>query len=514
MLEGVEYNRIPGRLATGNRAFILKCAELYSNHYGIWGKKGVRPNKNIRLSAHKICEWLQSDDVTIYYAMRKEMLVGYAIAFSRNENNYGVVTWVTQLVVHKDYRHNGIAKNILFSIWGLSNHYAWGIVSANPYAVRALEKATRRRAKPVRIRRNWIKLRNIGRKNVPFITDDTIFQITDDTSIVNTEFYVDHGDTETMLQNVTQSDIPWSLGDIDDGWEWFAFTFRDQEQISLSNEEIENMVATSDSVVRQAYARMELEETKQKWMRHTSAEIDFIIEKTGLSSMDFVYDLGCGTGRHTVELAQRGINVIGIDYISKNVKEVKRKIDSKGLKNVSVFEADCRYYKNDMQASVVLCLYDVIGSFAVKSENYKIIEVAYQLLQTGGYAVFSVMNYESTLANASNTFTFEREADKLLNLSASNIMEETGNIFDPDFYMIDTETHLVYRKEQFIKGFELPVELIVRDRRFTMEEIITMCEEAGFFVAGAWYVNAADWKKSYNATDLHAKEILLVCQKK
>ena len=116
MLEGVEYNRIPGRLATGNRAFILKCAELYSNHYGIWGKKGVRPNKNIRLSAHKICEWLQSDDVTIYYAMRKEMLVGYAIAFSRNENNYGVVTWVTQLVVHKDYRHNGIAKNFVFHL--------------------------------------------------------------------------------------------------------------------------------------------------------------------------------------------------------------------------------------------------------------------------------------------------------------------------------------------------------------------------------------------------------------
>lgn len=36
---------------------------------------------------------------------------------------------------YKDYRQQGIAKNILFSIWGFSNHFAWGIVSANPYAI-------------------------------------------------------------------------------------------------------------------------------------------------------------------------------------------------------------------------------------------------------------------------------------------------------------------------------------------------------------------------------------------
>lgn len=273
------------------------------------------------------------------------------------------------------------------------------------------------------------------------------------------------------------------------------------------------LVATSDSVVRQAYTRMDLEETRQKWMKHTSAEVDFIIEKTDLLPTDFVYDLGCGTGRHSIELAQRGIEVIGIDYISKNVKEAKRKIELKGLENISVFEEDCRSYRNDKLASVVLCLYDVVGSFAVEDENYKIIETAYELLQTGGYAIFSVMNYESTLANAVNTFSFEKEADKLLNLPASNTMEETGNVFDPNYYMIDTETHLVYRKEQFTKGFELPVELIVRDRRFTMEEIVTMCKKAGFSVAWAQYANAADWGKKYKSTDLHAKEILLICQK-
>lgn len=513
MLLDIEYHCLPGVYAAVNQDLLSKCADLYSNHYGKWGEKGVRPNENIRLSEERISDWLESEDVSIYYATDQSELIGYAIALSRKENNYGTVTWVTQLVVHKDYRQNGIAKNILFSIWGFSNHFAWGIVSANPYAVRALEKATRRRAMPVRIKKNAVKLRNIGRKNVLFINDDTVFRITHDSSTVNTEFFVDHSDTEQMLRNVTNHDIPWCLGKIEDGWEWFAFTFRDQEQISLSNEEIENMIATSDSVVRQAYARMDLDETKQKWMRHTSAEIDYVIEKTGLCARDFVYDLGCGTGRHSIELSKRDIEVTGIDYITGNVKEANRVIQEKALEGIQIYEEDCRSYRSDKKAAVVLCLYDVVGSFAIDHENERIINTAYQLLAQNGFAVFTVMNYESTAANAVNTFTFDEEADRLLELPASNIMEESGNVFQSEYYMVDTKSHLVYRKEQFSKGFQLPVELIVRDRRFTMQEITAMCKKVGFTIVEEKYVNASDWRKEYTATDPRAKEILVICQK-
>jgi hypothetical protein len=29
-----------------------------------------------------------------------------------------------------------------------------------------------------------------------------------------------------MLKDVIKTDIPWTLGDIPEGWEWFAFTFK------------------------------------------------------------------------------------------------------------------------------------------------------------------------------------------------------------------------------------------------------------------------------------------------
>lgn len=513
MLENVEYNCLPGLFAAFNEKILNNCSVLYSNHYGKWGEKGVRPGKNIRLSTDKIREWLENENVNIYYATINDKIIGYAIAFSLDVNNYGIVTWVTQLVVHKEYRNHGIAKNILFSIWGFTNHYAWGIVSANPYAIRALEKATRRRATPIRIKKNSIKLRNIGQTNVPFMHEDTILNVSKDKSTINTEFFVDHGNTEKMLSSVTNDNLPWLLGMLEEGWEWFAFTFKDQEQIKLTTEEIENMVITSNSVVKTAYSRMKLDPKYHKWMSRTKEEVDYILNKTKSNAINLVYDLGCGTGRHSIELAQRGYKVVGIDYIPENIKTAAEKISKLNIENIDIIEDDCRYYKNNQKALLVLCLYDVIGSFANDSDNVKIIKTIYNLLQPNGIAIISVMNYELTLANAKYTFKFEENANKLLDLNATNIQEKSGDIFDPRFYMVDTSTHIVYRREQFSSGTKLPIELIVRDRRFTMCEIVELCESIGFTILEKKYTSAKDWSKSYDATNSSSKEILLTCQK-
>lgn len=513
MMDKIEYSSLPGRFVAANEELLSQYSELYSNHYGIWGDKGFRPQKQIRLSNNKLREWLENDSVMVYYATNNEELIGYAIAYSKNEPNYGIVTWVTQLVVHTDYRRHGIAKNILFSIWGFSNHFAWGIVSANPYAIRALEKATRRRAVPMRIKKNVTKLRNIGRRDIPFINEKTEFQVTDDLSTVNTEFFVDHSDTMNMLERVISDDVSWNLGFIEEGWEWFAFTFNDQEQIKLSSGEIEHMVETSDSVVRQAYSKMNLQSSKQTWLKHTVEEINFILRQVELQAVDFVYDLGCGTGRHSIELAKRGISVLGVDYVSENVELARKSVQQLSLSDIEFVEGDCREFEGKRTASLVLCLYDVVGSFASDKDNIAIVKNAFRLLKSGGYAVFSVMNYESTYASAVNVFSFEKQADKILDLSASNTMEESGNIFNPEYYLVDEETHLIYRKEQFSSCTGLPIELVVRDRRFTMDEIVSICVQVGFAVIDVRYTNASDWNKKYEATSKRAKEILLICKK-
>ena len=509
----IEYKWLTGNFVLTQKDLLHQCSVLYSEHYGIWGENGANPGKNVKLSEEKLREWFENEYVSLYYAICENRIVGYAIAFSKNEPSYGTVTWVTQLVVHKDYRNKGIAKNLLFTIWGFSDHYAWGIVSANPYAIRALEKATRRRATPIRIHKNAVKLKNVGIKNVPFINSRTVFDISNNRSLVDTQFFVDHSDTAQKITNVTRDGVPWLLGPLPEGWEWFAFTFKDQEQISLTKEEIENMVATSDSVVHNAYSRMILNTSRQSWMKNTIQEVDYIDRLIGLDNIDFAYDLGCGNARHAIELANRGINVIGIDYVEENIIAAKETIRTKGLTNIQILNDDCRTYKNERKAQLVLCLYDVVGTYASNLENKEIIQNVYNLLKPNGYAIFSVMNYETTAAHAKHFFIFRNEPNKLLELQSSSIMEETGNVYDPDYYIVDSETHIIYRREQFKSGNKLPVELIVRDKRFTKEEIVSLCRTVGFSIVEAKYTNASGWENEYSPDDKQAKEILIVCKK-
>lgn len=494
-------------ITTFNEDILTKCAKLYSEHYGIWSALSKNAGKHVKLSKTRILEWLKADNASICYASCNEDIIGYAIYFSLLEEGYGVVTWITQLVVHENYRHKGIAKNILLSIWGFSDHKAWGIVSANPYAIRALEKITRRRAVPSRIKQDINKIRKIGLQNVCFINADTEFIINENQSKVNTKFDVDHEDILQKLKNVTSDNLDWILGNIEDGWEWVAFTFQDQEQIPLSSEEIDAFIKVSDAIVKEAYSRMILDSNKQKWMTHEEEEIQYLKTRINFKRIKFAYDLGCGVGRHSIVLAKNGIKTIGIDYVESNIAAANKIKLNSSLDGLSFIHADCRNYRSDTKADLILCLYDVVGTFATKDENLKIIKTAYELLSAGGYSVFSVMNYESVMAHK---FKFSQNANELLKLKPSNTMEKTGNVFLSDYCLVDEETHVVYRKEQFTGLNKIPRELIVRDMRFTKSEIISMCQSIGFSVIESKYVNASSWEKTY---DNKAKEILVICQK-
>ena len=92
-------------------------------------------------------------------------------------------------------------------------------------------------------------------------------------------------------------------------------------------------------------------------------------------------------------------------------------------------------------------------------------------------------------------------------------MERSGNVFNPDYYLIDGDTKIVYRKEQFQKGEELFEELLVRDRRYRKEEIVHMCIAAGLMVEWTRFVRAGHWDEPLDRESDRAKEILVMCRK-
>ncbi len=508
----VQYSWILGTMVS--KESCQEYSDLFSNHYGVWSKNSpISPGKKVKLSPARVWDWVHMGKMDIYEARLDDMLIGYAIATKSNVPKYGVVSWVIQLVVHEDYRKKDIAKTLLFSIWGFSNHFSWGIITPNPFAIRALEKATRRRCVPERISRNKRKLIELGRDRVPYIKEDTPSEINKIVSKINTDFFVDRSEVPEMIELASTEEIPWLLGTLEEGWEWFAFTFKDQEQINLTSLEVQKMIDASDQVTRQAYSRMELKKD-HVWAQFSEQEAKFIIKYCNLEKGHSVLDFGCGTGRHSIALANMGIKVTGVEYIENFVNLAKEKTAHMEINRPQFYVADCRDVKLEQEFDALICLYDVVGTYADNGENLRILRNITEHLKPCGRALISVMNYELTAHKAKHTFSLKEQPNKLLELPASEIMGKTGEIFNPNHFMIDTDTCVVYRKEQFTAGKSLPVELIVRDRRFRKEEIETMCESVGLEVLWSRFVSADNWDNTLDCRHNSAKEILLLCRKK
>ncbi|MGN0137805.1 MAG: class I SAM-dependent methyltransferase [Candidatus Methanomethylophilaceae archaeon] len=203
-----------------------------------------------------------------------------------------------------------------------------------------------------------------------------------------------------------------------------------------------------------------------------------------------------------------------MDYSESNISSATSKMD--GLANIEFEVADLREYHPDRTFDIVLCLYDVIGSFPEDSDNEAIMKTLASCCETGGYLAVSVMNMELTsyLAHPSNVCDVEADPKVLFDLPPGDVMHKSGDIFNPDLYLIDTKTGLVYRKEQFGEDSSLPAEYIIRDRRYTAEEITGLVSRYGFDIIDHRYVLAGRWNESLGPTDPKAKEILVIARKR
>lgn len=251
------------------------------------------------------------------------------------------------------------------------------------------------------------------------------------------------------------------------------------------------------------------------WAKHAAKEAQFVIDNLGIvPGSHSVLDFGCGNGRHAIELTKHGVSVVAVDYIEDLLVRGRKALSEAGYGHADPFVlGDCRSVKLEQQFDAAICLYDVVGSYADEAHNQQILLNLAKHLRPGGKALISVMNMAMTVTQGQNFFSLKTDAKKLRALRPSHTMEKTGNVFRPEFYLIDQDTGIVYRKEQFNVGTELPAELVVRDRRYYPVDIETLCRNAGLSVRWSRMVQAGRWDVDLSLNDPKAKEILVLCSK-
>ncbi len=85
-------------------------------------------------------------------------------------------------------------------------------------------------------------------------------------------------------------------------------------------------------------------------------EVEFFIEVLNLPTGSRILDVGCGTGRHSVELARRGYQVTGIDFSAGMLAEARKAAQKTGVE-VEWIQCDALDFTTNQPYDAAICMW-------------------------------------------------------------------------------------------------------------------------------------------------------------
>ena len=124
----------------------------------------------------------------------------------------------------------------------------------------------------------------------------------------------------------------------------------------------------------------------------TIGECDFIEKELTFDKTLKLLDVGCGTGRHSIELSKRGYSVTGVDLSASQLARAKEKAEKEGLE-IDFLRYDARKlpFENAFDAAIMLCE----GAFPLMETdemNFEILSSVTKSLKKPGKLIFTTLN--------------------------------------------------------------------------------------------------------------------------
>jgi 2-polyprenyl-3-methyl-5-hydroxy-6-metoxy-1,4-benzoquinol methylase len=124
----------------------------------------------------------------------------------------------------------------------------------------------------------------------------------------------------------------------------------------------------------------------------TAGECDFIEKEINFGKGIRVLDIGCGTGRHSVELAKRGYSITGVDLSESMLARAREKAAAKNLQ-IDFRQGDARSLDFNQEFDLVIMLCE--GGFPLMETdemNFSILKSASNALKENGKLIFTTLN--------------------------------------------------------------------------------------------------------------------------
>jgi 2-polyprenyl-3-methyl-5-hydroxy-6-metoxy-1,4-benzoquinol methylase len=130
----------------------------------------------------------------------------------------------------------------------------------------------------------------------------------------------------------------------------------------------------------------------ENFTKGTIGECDFIEKELKFNKSLKILDVGCGTGRHAIELSKRGYNVTGIDLSESQLKRAKEKAKAENLSiDFQCQDARNLSFNGDFDVAIMLCE----GGFPLMETdemNYEILKNVTKSLKPQAKLIFTTLN--------------------------------------------------------------------------------------------------------------------------
>lgn len=143
---------------------------------------------------------------------------------------------------------------------------------------------------------------------------------------------------------------------------------------------------------------------KEPFVQGTVGECDFIEEEIARDKSLKIIDIGCGTGRHAIELTKRGYNVTGVDLSEDQIKRAREKAKEAGVTiDFQIQDARNLSFDSEFDLAIMLCE----GGFSLMETdemNFEILKEATKALKSKGKLIFTALNGLFPLFHSVNEF--------------------------------------------------------------------------------------------------------------
>ena len=150
-----------------------------------------------------------------------------------------------------------------------------------------------------------------------------------------------------------------------------------------------------------------------------------------------ILDLGCGTGKHALELGRLGFDVLGVDKSDAMVRIVNQQPPQDGVRRSEFAVGDVRTYRSSRVFDAVISLFHVVSYQTTNEDLVATFETAAHHLRRGGLFLFDCWYGPAVMTErpTARVKLIEAEADTVVRI-AEPMVDVRNNVVVIDYTIL------------------------------------------------------------------------------